>query len=146
MTDLQPDLHRILTDSRTIAVVGLSTKPERASYQVAHYLQQHGYRIVPVNPAYAGRPVLGEVCYATLMEAAAALAPLAIDVVDCFRKPEDIGPVALQAIAIKARCLWLQLGIVNQVAADQARAAGLQVVMDRCMKIEHMRFNPSAAA
>ena len=146
MTDLQPDLHRILTDSRTIAVVGLSTKPERASYQVAHYLQQHGYRIVPVNPVYAGRPVLGEVCYATLMDAAAALAPLAIDVVDCFRKPEDIGPVALQAIAIKARCLWLQLGIVNQVAADQARAAGLQVVMDRCMKIEHMRFNPSAAA
>ena len=144
--DLHPDLYHILADSRVIAVVGLSIKPERASYQVAHYLQQHGYSIVPVNPAYAGQLVLGEPCYASLTEAAAALKPVGIDVVDCFRKADDILPIVAEAIAARVRCLWLQLGIVNQQAAALARAAGLDVVMDRCMKIEHIRLNPVAAA
>lgn len=134
------DIVRLLTDSRTIAVVGLSIKEERASYQVAHYLQAHDYRIIPVNPAYAGRSILGEPCYATLAEAAAALAPQAIDIVDCFRKSEDILPIARDAIAIKARCLWMQFDIVNEEAAALAKAAGLEVVMDHCLKIEHAKL------
>jgi predicted CoA-binding protein len=130
---------QILNDSKTIAVVGLSNKPDRASYGVAHYLQEHGYRIVPVNPSYAGQHILGETVYASLQEAADALAASAqrIDIVDCFRKSEDIPPLARDAIAIRAGCLWMQLGIENQQAADLARAAGLDVVMDHCIKIEH---------
>lgn len=130
---------QILKESHTIAVVGLSNNPEKASNEVAHYLQQHGYRIVPVNPVYAGQQILGETVYASLQEAADALAPLGqrIDIVDCFRKSEDIPPLAKDAIAVRAGCLWMQLGIENQSAADLARAAGLEVVMNRCMKIEH---------
>ncbi|GAB3430088.1 CoA-binding protein [Massilia solisilvae] len=130
---------QILQESHTIAVVGLSNNPEKASNEVAHYLQQHGYRIVPVNPVYAGQQILGETVYASLQEAADALAPLGrrIDIVDCFRKSEDIPPLAKDAIAVRAGCLWMQLGIENQSAADLARAAGLEVVMNRCMKIEH---------
>jgi predicted CoA-binding protein len=130
---------QILNDSKTIAVVGLSNKPDRASYGVAHYLQEHGYRIVPVNPSYAGQQILGETVYASLQQAADALAASAqrIDIVDCFRKSEDIPPLARDAIAIRAGCLWMQLGIENQQAADLARAAGLDVVMDHCIKIEH---------
>jgi predicted CoA-binding protein len=134
---------QILNDSKTIAVVGLSNKPDRASYGVAHYLQEHGYRIVPVNPSYAGQHILGETVYASLQEAADALAASAqrIDIVDCFRKSEDIPPLARDAIAIRAGCLWMQLGIENQQAADLARAAGLDVVMDHCIKIEHRALN-----
>jgi predicted CoA-binding protein len=121
----------------------MSSKPERASFEVAEYLQGHGYRILPVNPTYAGQEILGERVYASLQEAADALAPSGqrIDVVDCFRKPEDIAPLARDAIAVRAGCLWMQLGIENQAAADLARAAGLDVVMNHCMKLEHYRLD-----
>jgi predicted CoA-binding protein len=134
---------QILNDSKTIAVVGLSSKPDRASHGVAHYLQEHGYRIVPVNPSYAGQQILGETVFASLQEAADALAASGqrIDIIDCFRKSEDIPPLARDAIAIRAGCLWMQLGIENQQAADLARAAGLDVVMDHCIKIEHRALN-----
>jgi predicted CoA-binding protein len=134
---------QILNDSKTIAIVGLSSKPERASFGVAEYLQGQGYRIVPVNPAYAGEEILGERVFATLQEAADALAPSGtrIDIVDCFRKSEDIPPLARDAIAIRAGCLWMQLEIENQAAADLARAAGLDVVMNHCLKIEHRKLN-----
>ena len=130
---------QILQDAKTIAVVGLSDKPERASNEVAAYLQQAGYRIVPVNPAIAGHKVLGETAYASLKAAADALHAdgIAIDVVDCFRKSEDIPDIARDAIAVRAGALWMQLGIENQAAADMASAAGLDVVMNHCMKIEH---------
>jgi predicted CoA-binding protein len=132
-------IHQILSDSKTIAVVGLSNKPDRASHEVAQYLQEHGYRIVPVNPSYAGQQILGETVHASLQHAADALASSGrhIDIVDCFRKSGDIPPLARDAIAIRAGCLWMQLGIENRPAADLARAAGLDVVMDRCIKIEH---------
>jgi predicted CoA-binding protein len=130
---------QILNDSKTIAVVGMSNKPDRASHEVAEYLQEHGYRVIPVNPSYAGQQILGETVYASLQDAADALAPSGrhIDIVDCFRKSEDIPPLARDAIAIRAGCLWMQLDIENQQAADLARAAGLDVVMNRCIKIEH---------
>ena len=129
----------ILQDSKIIAVVGMSNKADRPSYEVAEYLQHHGYRTIPVNPSYAGQQILGETVYASLPEAAAALAAqgLRIDIVDCFRKAEDIPPLASEAIAIGASVLWMQLGIENQQAADLAQAAGLDVVMNRCIKIEH---------
>ena len=132
-------IRQILEDSLTIAVVGLSPKPERASERVATYLKAQGYRIVPVNPNYAGQQILGEPVYATLRDAANALAAdgIGIDVVDCFRKSEDILPIARDAIAVRAGCLWMQLGIENKAAADMASAAGLDVVMNHCMKIEH---------
>lgn len=134
---------QILNDSKTIAIVGLSNKPDRASNEVAAYLQQNGYRIVPVNPSYAGETILGEQVYATLQEAADALASNGqrIDIVDCFRKSEDIPPIARDAIAARAGCLWMQLDIENQAAADLARAAGLDVVMNHCIKIEHRSLN-----
>jgi len=134
---------QILNDSKTIAIVGLSNKPDRASYGVAEYLQGQGYRILPVNPAYVGEEILGEKVYASLQEAADAMAPSGtrIDIVDCFRKSEDIPPLARDAIAIRAGCLWMQLEIENQAAADLARAAGLDVVMNHCLKIEHRKLN-----
>ena len=128
---------QILQSAKTIAVVGLSDKPERASYGVAQYLQEHGYRILPVNPA-AGGQILGETVFATLQEAAASLgASGKIDIVDCFRKPDAIVPIARDAIAVGAGCLWMQLEIENDEAAELARAAGLDVVMNHCLKIEH---------
>ena len=137
---------QILEESTTIAIVGLSTKPDRASHEVGAYLQQHGYRILPVNPQYAGETILGEPVFATLQDAAASLAESGqrIDVVDCFRKSEDIGPIARDAIAVGAGCLWMQLEIENQVAADLARAAGLDVVMNHCIKIEHRSLQQDA--
>lgn len=133
-------IRNILTNSRVIAVVGLSSRPDRPSHEVAEYLQRHGYRIVPVNPAYAGTLILGEPCYATLREAADAVAQAGagIDVVDCFRKSEEVGAAVDEAIAIGARAVWMQLGVVDEAAAERARKAGLDVVMDRCIKIEHM--------
>lgn len=130
------DIARILKESRTIAVVGLSPKPHRASFQVADFMQARGYRVIPVNPSCAGQQILGELCHATLAEAAAAVAPARIDIVDCFRRAEEIVPIARDAVAIQAGCLWTQLDIVNEEAAALARAAGLEVVMDRCPKIE----------
>ncbi len=129
----------ILKNSKTVAVVGLSNKPERPSYGVASYLQKHGYKIIPVNPNYAGQDILGEKVCASLQEAADSLASSGqrIDVVDCFRKAEDMPAVARDAIAVRAGCLWMQIGVGNQAAADLASAAGLAVVMDQCMKVEH---------
>ncbi len=139
MTRFTDPFSAIFKDCRTIAVVGLSIKPERASHGVARYMQQHGYRIIPVNPTYAGTRILNEHCYATLTLAAASLTTknIKIDIVDCFRKSEAISPIADEAIAIGARCLWMQLGVINKEAAAKASASGLQVVMDRCIKIEH---------
>ena len=130
---------QILNDSKTVAIVGLSNKPDRASYGVAEYLQGAGYQVIPVNPSYAGDTILGEKVYASLREVADVLATTGqrIDIVDCFRKSEDIPPIARDAIAVRAGCLWMQLDIENQAAADLARAAGLDVVMNHCIKIEH---------
>lgn len=132
-------VQQILKDSKTIAIVGLSNKPERASFSVGHYLQQQGYRIVPVNPTYAGQDILGEKVYASLQEASNALATsgVRIDLVDCFRKSDDMLPIARDAVAIHAGCLWMQIGVVNQAAADLATEAGLDVVMDQCLKVQH---------
>jgi hypothetical protein len=132
-------IRALLHDSHTIAVVGLSKNPARPSHEVARYLQTQGYRIIPINPGCAGQYILGEFCYATLTEAAAVLANTGgqIDIVDCFRRAEFIPALADEAIAIGARALWMQLGIVNQEAADKAEQAGLIVVMDRCTKIDH---------
>ena len=135
-------IEQILKTARTVAVVGLSNKPERASHEVAGYLQAQGYEILPVNPAYAGQQILGRTVYATLQEAADVLARdgRRIDVVDCFRKSEDIPPIARDAIDVRASVLWMQLGIENRAAADLARAAGLDVVMNHCMLIEHRKL------
>ncbi len=128
-------LRRLLHDCRRIAVVGISAEWHRPSFFVGKYLLEHGYTMIPVNPKY--REVLGQPCYPDLTAARSATA---IDMVDCFRKADDIGPLAQDAIAIGARCLWMQLGVVNEAAADTARRAGLEVVMDRCVKIEHGRL------
>lgn len=130
----------LLSECRTIAVVGLSGKADRPSYGVARYMQSQGYRIIPVNPTYAGTHILGEHCHSTLTQAAATLAEegVKIDLVDCFRKSEHIAPVVDEAIAIGARCVWMQLGVIDRDAAAKAAKAGLAVVMDKCIKIEHM--------
>ena len=133
MVDDINGLRRILQGTKTIAVVGLSANWWRPSFFAAKYMQEHGYRVIPVNPAYP--EVLGEKCYARLADI-----PEKIEMVDCFRKAEEIGDIAEQAIAIGAKCLWMQLGVVNQAAADVAANAGLDVVMDRCVKIEHGRL------
>ena len=133
LTDDIPGLRSVLTRYRRIAVVGLSANWYRPSYFAAKYLKDHGYRIVPVNPAYA--EVLGERCYSSLREL-----PGPVDVVDCFRRAEDIPPIVEDAIHIGAKVLWLQLGVINHDAARKAHDAGLEVVMDRCMKIEHARL------
>ncbi len=134
------ELRRILGTCKTIAVVGLSPQWHRPSFFAAKYMQAHGYRIVPVNPA--ATEILGERSYPSVTAAAQALAAQGqrIDMVDCFRKTEDIGPLTAEAIAVGARCLWQQIGVVNEAAALQARAAGLDTVMDRCVKIEHARL------
>jgi uncharacterized protein len=134
-TDI-PTLRRLLHECRRIAIVGVSAEWHRPSFFVAKYLLDHGYTMIPVNPKYEA--VLGQRCYSDLAAAAAAAGP--IDLVDCFRRSEDIGPIAEAAIAIGARCLWMQLGVRNETAAARARAAGLEVVQDRCVKIEHGRL------
>ena len=133
MADDIATLRRILRTSRTIAVVGLSADWFRPSYFAAKYMQEHAYRIVPVNPRY--ETVLGERCHATL-----ETIEVPVDIVDVFRKTEDVPPIAEQAIAIGAKCLWQQIGVKNEQAAALAAAAGLEVVMDRCVKIEHARL------
>ena len=132
MDDIQT-LRRILRETKTIAIVGLSATWYRPSYFAAKYLQDHGYRIIPVNPAY--EEVLGQKCYASLKDI-----PEKVDMVDCFRKSADIPAIAMDAIAMGASTLWMQIGVINPAAAEKARAAGLQVVMDRCVKIEHARL------
>ncbi len=130
-------LRRILGTCKTIAIVGLSPQWHRPSFFAAKYMQGHGYRVVPVNPT--ATEILGQRCYTSVSAAAQALAAegVKIDMVDCFRKSEDIPPIAVEAIAIGAKCLWMQIGVINEAAAAKARAAGLHVVMDRCVKIEH---------
>lgn len=123
-------LRRLLQETKTIAVVGLSPRPDRPSHEVATYLQRAGYRIIPVNPAC--EEVLGEKCYPSLREI-----PVPIDLVDVFRRPEDVMPIVEDAITIGARALWLQLGVIAPQAAARAEEAGLKVVMDRCTKIDH---------
>ncbi len=141
----EAEIKQILETSRVIAIVGLSPKTHRASYDVAAYLQQAGYRIIPVNPSNAGKTILDEVCYASLEQAAGKLAEekLKIEIVNCFRKSEDILPIAESAVNIHAACLWMQLGIQNHDAAVLAEKAGLTVVMNRCIKIEHRRNGSS---
>ncbi len=129
-------IRHILATCKTIAVVGLSPKPHRASFDVSRYMQAHGWRIIPVNPAAvaSGATILGEKVYATLQEAAQHEK---IDLVNVFRNSEDVPPVVDEAIAIGAQAVWLQLGIVNDSALEKARAAGLQVIQDKCLKVEH---------
>ncbi|HSQ79651.1 MAG TPA: CoA-binding protein [Casimicrobiaceae bacterium] len=126
-------LRRILTRSHTIAVVGLSAQWHRPSNFAAKYMQAHGYRVVPVNPTYAS--VLGETCYPNLRAI-----PVPVDIVDCFRKAPEMPALADDAIAIGAKVFWMQLGIENDEAAKRAADAGLDVVMNRCVKIEHARI------
>ena len=133
MADDIATLRRILHRCRTLAVVGLSAEWHRPSYFAAKYMQAKGYRIVPVNPRYD--EVLGERCYARLEDI-----PFPIDLVDVFRRTDDVLPIARSAIAIGARCLWQQLGVMNLEAHGLALAAGLDSVMDRCVKIEHARL------
>ncbi len=124
------EIAQILKTYKTIAVVGLSADPGRPSYQVAEYLKNHGYRIIPVNPGCS--EVLGEKCYPTLNDI-----PFPVEVVDIFRKVEFIPAIVAAAIDLGAKAVWMQLGLEEPDSARKARAAGLQVVMDRCMKIEH---------
>jgi predicted CoA-binding protein len=133
MADDIPTLRRILRSARTIAVVGLSAEWHRPSFFAAKYMQEHGYRVVPVNPRYT--EVLGERCHASL-----ETIKVPVDIVDVFRRTEDVLPIARQAIAIGAKCLWQQIGVKNLEAARLASEAGLDVVMDRCVKIEHARL------
>ncbi len=126
-------LRRILKNSHTIAVVGLSADWYRPSYFAAKYMQEHGYKIIPVNPKYT--EILGERCYPDLNSI-----PEKVDIVDVFRKSQDCEPIAREAIAIGAKTLWLQIGVINDDAARLAETAGLDVVMDRCVKIEYARL------
>ena len=126
-------LRRILSRNRVIAVVGLSADWFRPSYFAAKYMQEHGYTVIPVNPRYS--EILGQTCYKSLRDV-----PAKIDIVDCFRKSEDIMPICDDAIANGAKVHWQQLGVKNDAAAAKARAAGLEAVMDRCVKIEHGRL------
>lgn len=133
MIDDADGLRRLLAETRTIAVVGLSANWYRPSYFAAQYMLEHGYRIIPVNPAYD--EVLGQKCYPSL-----GAIPEPVDMVDCFRKAVDIPPLVDDAIAIGAKSVWMQLGVINEAAACRAEAAGLAVVMDRCVKIEYARL------
>jgi len=126
-------LRRVLAQSRTLAIVGLSGNWYRPSYFAAKYMQDHGYRVIPVNPNYD--EVLGQRCYPALADI-----PEPVDLVDCFRKPDEMPALAGETVAIGAKVLWMQLGIRNDEAARTASDAGLAVVMNRCVKIEHARI------
>jgi predicted CoA-binding protein len=132
MSDIET-LRRILATTRTIAVVGLSADWFRPSYFAARYMQEHGYRIIPVNPKYP--QILGQRCYPSLVDIGEK-----VDMVDVFRRTEDVLPIARQAVEIGARTLWQQLGVANAEAESLAREAGLDSVADRCVKIEHARL------
>ena len=126
-------LRHILSSSRTIAVVGLSPNPDRPSHAVATYLQARGYRVIPVNPNY--EEILGERCYASLTDI-----PEKVDLVDVFRRTEDVEPIARQAVQIGARTFWQQMGVANEEADRIAREAGLESVMNRCVKNDYGRL------
>ena len=128
------ELRDILTGVKTIAVVGWSPKPDRPSHGVAAFLKRRGYRVIPVNPGQAGQQALGETVVATLAEAGP------VDMVDIFRRSEEAGAVADEAVRLGAKVVWMQLGVVDEAAAERARAAGLQVVMNRCPAIEIPRL------
>ena len=128
-------LRALLREARTVAVVGLSPKPERPSHGVARYLQRAGYRIVPVNPGHD--EILGERSYRTLADAAR---DHAVDIVDVFRRSELAGAVVDEAIAIRPKLVWLQLGVVDEAARARAEGAGISIVMDRCLAIDHRRL------
>ena len=132
MADIET-LRRILATNRVIAVVGLSADWYRPSYFAAKYMQEHGYRVIPVNPKY--QEILGEKCYPSLVDI-----PEPVDIVDVFRRSADVPPIARDAVAIGAKVLWQQLGVVNEEAARYAREHGLDSVVDRCVKIEHARL------
>ena len=141
MTNANPDMQtvaHILKTCRTVAVVGLSPKPHRDSYRVSQYMQAQGWRVVPVNPvaAASGERILGEVVYATLTDAAQAEK---IDLVNVFRNSADVPPIVDETIALKLPALWLQLGVQHDAAVAKARAAGLEVVQDRCLMVDHRR-------
>ena len=131
--DASDKVRRILRTARTIAVVGLSAQWHRPSYFAAKYMQEHGYRVIPVNPMYP--EILGEKSYKSLRDI-----PEKVDIVDCFRKSAEIPAIAADAVAIGARVLWMQLGVENPAARRMAESAGLEVVENRCVKIEHGRF------
>jgi predicted CoA-binding protein len=134
LSNATPDeIRDLLRNVHTVAVVGLSDKPNRDSYRVAAYLQRAGYHIIPVNPAV--KAVLGEKSYATLGDV-----PEKIDLVDIFRKPEAVPEIVAAAIAAGAKAVWMQEGVVHNAAAEKGRAAGLTVVMDRCVLKEHARM------
>jgi hypothetical protein len=135
MADDIQSLRRILAENRTIAMVGLSADWFRPSYFAAKYMLEHGYRVIPVNPRYAGGEILGQKVYAALADI-----PTRVDLVDVFRRTDDVPPIAEQAIAIGAKALWQQIGVKNDAAAARVEAAGLDTVMDRCVKIEHARL------
>ena len=127
---------KILNSSRTIAIVGLSPKPDRPSYKVASYLKKQGYNIIPVNPTE--QEILGERCYPDL-----ASVPTSIDVVDIFRRSEEVPPIVAEAIRIGAKAVWMQEGVINEEAANRAGEVGLMVVMDKCMLKEHRNLRIS---
>lgn len=138
-TDDDATIRRVLTETKVIALVGASPKPERPSHGVMRFLQRHGYRVIPVNPGLAGQTLNGERVYASLKEIAQAETGR-IDMVDIFRNSEAAAAPALEAIEIGAKTVWMQLGVINETAAAKARAAGLNVVMDRCPAIEIPRL------
>ena len=127
---------QLLRDAKTIAVVGASPKEDRPSYGVASYLLAHGYTVIPVNPLWAGKEILGQTVYASLSDI-----PVPVDIVDVFRRAEDCVPVAEEAVKIGAKALWLQLGIVNDEAMRIATEGGLIAVQNRCAKIDHAALN-----
>jgi predicted CoA-binding protein len=129
------EIRDVLRDVRVIAMVGASPKWNRPSHFAMKYLQQKGFRVIPVNPANAGEIVLGEKVFARLADV-----PVPVDMVDVFRNAEAAGPITDEAIAMGAKVVWMQLGVVNEPAAERARRAGLRVVMDRCPKIEYGRL------
>ncbi len=133
LTDMN-EIKTIIENSKTIAIVGLSPKENRPSNMVGRYLQDAGYTIIPVNPGQ--QEILGETCYASLTDI-----PVAVDVVDIFRRSEDVEPIVDEAIAIGAGAVWMQQGVINEAAAEKGRQAGLRVVMDRCLKIDHFALD-----
>ena len=126
-------IRSILKENKSIAVVGLSANWNRPSFFASKYMQQKGYKIIPVNPRYS--EILGEKCYKSLLDIEEK-----VDIVDCFRRSDDILPIATDAIKIKAKVLWMQLSVFNEDAANLSKNAGLKVVQDRCVKIEHARL------